>query len=342
MSDSQGVLRVVAVGPLVTLQDAGRFGRLRFGVAASGPMDRFAHAAANAAVGNDRDATAIEVSSGGLVVECARRPITVGVAGGRARVLVDGEHTESWVVVTLQPGQRLEVRAGEWGSWTYVAVAADIVSSRWLGSSATHSIAGLGGGFLETGHTLELVDPRLETDREGPFADHAPDRTSAPTRVVLGPQRHRFTETAEQQLRHAEFRLTSAYDRMGLRLDGPALELVDALSIASEPIIRGSIQVAGDGVPTVLLADHQTTGGYPKIATVISCDLDGFVQRRPGDTVRFQVVEPDEAVAVAREAATRERASLASIGRSGRNLGARLLREDLIGGRFTSTFDPDS
>ncbi len=339
MGPVSGSLRVISAGPLVTLQDAGRFGQLRFGVAASGPMDRFAHAAANKAIGNDPDATAIEVSSGGVELECGERPITVGVAGGCARVHVDGERFDPWVVATLQEGQRLAIRAGEWGSWIYVAVAATMSSHYWLGSNATHSIAGLGGGVLRPGQSLALADPRVETDREGSFTAQATQRPTGLVRVVLGPQRHHFTDSAEAHLRASEFHLSAAYDRMGVRLDGPALEFGDALSIPSEPIVRGSIQVAGDGAPTVLLADHQTTGGYPKIATVVSCDLDDVAQHRPGDAVRFEVVGPAEAVALVRAHAPRAAARLEAIGRPGRNLAARLMRENLIG-EHSSMFDP--
>ena len=100
-------------------------------------------------------------------------------------------------------------------------------------------------------------------------------------RVVLGPQDQHFTTDAKRLFLSAEFALTDAYDRMGVRLQGPALTIYGSLSMPSEPVLKGSVQVAGDGVPTVLLADHQTTGGYPKIATVLACDLDEFVQLRP-------------------------------------------------------------
>jgi allophanate hydrolase len=118
--------------------------------------------------------------------------------------------------------------------------------------------------------------------------------------VVLGPQDRFFTREAIAALVGAPYRLTDAYDRMGVRLRGPQLVPEGALSIPSEPILRGSIQVAGDGVPAVLLADHQTTGGYPKIATIVSAHLDGFVQLRPHEVVRFHAVTPEEAVGLAR------------------------------------------
>ena len=118
--------------------------------------------------------------------------------------------------------------------------------------------------------------------------------------AVLGPQDRFFSSESLDDLATQPFYLTNSYDRMGLRLRGPSLTPVGALSIPSEPILRGSVQVAGDGLATVMLADHGTTGGYPKIATVVSDDLDGFVQLRPNDAVRFKLVSPAQAVAIAR------------------------------------------
>jgi allophanate hydrolase len=133
--------------------------------------------------------------------------------------------------------------------------------------------------------------------------------------VVLGPQDRFFGQAAVAAFLGAPYRLTEAYDRMGVRLSGPSLAPEAALSIPSEAILRGSVQVAGDGVPVLLLADHQTTGGYPKIATAVDGDLDGFAQLRPGDPVRFRAVLPAEAVALARGRARAQAAYLAALAR---------------------------
>ena len=116
-------LRVSSAGPLVTFQDGGRLGSLRFGVPASGPMDRLAHAAANSAIGNDRQATTIEVSRGGIDLDCITGSITLGIAGGGCIVNHRGRIESGWTVITMRPGERVSVRAGEWGSWSYVAFA---------------------------------------------------------------------------------------------------------------------------------------------------------------------------------------------------------------------------
>ncbi|NNF65367.1 MAG: biotin-dependent carboxyltransferase family protein [Acidimicrobiia bacterium] len=293
-------IRVAHVGPLVSVQDAGRFGSMRFGVPASGPMDRLAHAAANVALGKPAEAPALEVSLGGLTLECVAGAVTLAVAGGGFAVDHEGRRKPSWSVFTLDSGQRMSVKAGEWGSWAYIAFSGNLHASRWLGSAATHSLSGLGGGLLTSGQELRVTEARRAPSLEG--AVPVPELAAAlqRARVVMGPQERHFEATAITALSTATYTLSAAYDRMGVRLDGESLPLRSALTIPSEPVVRGSIQVAGDGVPTVLLADHQTTGGYPKIATVISNDLDQFAQLRPGQNVGFEPITPREAVAHAR------------------------------------------
>ncbi len=124
-------------------------------------------------------------------------------------------------------------------------------------------------------------------------------------RCTLGPQDRFFAAETLTTFTTARFEMSDAFDRMGLRLRGPALMPAAALSIPSEPILRGSVQVSGDGTATVLLSDHQTTGGYPKIATVLADDLDAFVQCRPRDAVMFQAISPAEAIAITRQNALR-------------------------------------
>lgn len=326
------LLRVSFAGPLVSFQDAGRPGNMRFGVPASGPMDRIAHAAANLAVGNDAGATAIEVSLGGLVIDVVGGALTVGIAGGAFDIELNGTPLPAWTAVTPGDGDRLAIRPGRRGSWAYLAVAGRLDVPSWLGHTATHSMSGFGGGVLAAGDEYVVADARIVRDRDGEIP--MPDIRPVPTAVgvVIGPQEHHFEPAAVRSLTTSTYALTDAYDRMGVRLDGPPLPLSGALSIPSEAIVRGSVQVTGDGVPTVLLADHQTTGGYPKIATVISSDLDRFAQLRAGDEVDFEPVTPSEAVRRSRsDAADRDR-YLATVAGPGRTLTHRLRHQNLIGG----------
>lgn len=337
MADAR--LHVVVAGPYVSFQDGGRFGRLRFGVPASGPMDRLAHAAANVAVGNETDSTTIEVSVGGLVLECVSGATSVAVAGGAFVVDHDGARRPPWAVSTIRAGERIAIRAGEWGSWASVAFAGDLVVPRWLGHTATHTMSGFGGGSLASGQTLDVVGARPDGTRDGeiPFPEFA--RPTGHARVVMGPQDHHFRDEAITTFRATTYSLTDAYDRMGVRLSGAPLALRSSLSIPSEPIIRGSIQVAGDGVPTVLLADHQTTGGYPKIATVISSDLDRVAQLRAGDSVRFEPVTARAAIDTVRAHAGQVDRYLEQISKPGRTLTHRLMGENLISGAVAGDDD---
>ena len=297
---ADAVFRILQAGPLVTIQDSGRPHLMRYGVPKSGPMDRSSHAIANAALGNDQHAPCVEISLGGLTLECVSGEITVAVAGGGFRVDVGDHRVGSWNVLTVKKGQILSIKPALWGCWTYLAFAGALKADEWLGSAATHAQSGHGGGKLSANQTIAVGSAEIRSKREGeiPFPVWARARHSV--RVVLGPQDRYFDEPTINALLKDRFKLTDAYDRMGVRLRGPELMPKEALSIPSEAILRGSIQVSGDGKATVLLADHQTTGGYPKIATVISTDIDGFCQLRPHDEVKFLKILAEEAVFIMR------------------------------------------
>lgn len=297
---TEALFTVVQAGPLVTVQDHGRFGQMRFGVPASGPMDRTALTIANAALGNPPDAAGIEVSLGGLVLDCIKGRVSFALVGGGFHLAVDDRRSGSWTVGAITAGQRLTIRPGRWGCWTYLVFAGDLDCARWLDSAATHVISGLGGGAFSPGATLKIRDATLRPARHGPVRCPVFARPRSTIRVVPGPQQRFFSAATIETFLSATYTLTPAYDRMGMRLSGPSLRPEAALDMPSEAIVRGSVQVAGDGVPTVLMADHQTTGGYPKIATILSDDLDAFARLRPHSLVAFRATDPASAVATFR------------------------------------------
>ena len=143
MSDAE--FAVSFAGPLVTFQDGGRPGNLRYGVSASGPMDRLAFEAAHAALGKPSAQTAIEISLGGLILQCKSGAVTVAITGGDFVVEHAGTKAGSWTILTIQKGERLTIRAGKSGSWAYLAFAGEVQTKEWLGSRATHSTSGFGG-----------------------------------------------------------------------------------------------------------------------------------------------------------------------------------------------------
>jgi allophanate hydrolase len=325
---SDALLSVSFAGPHVSIQDGGRPKLMRFGVPVSGPMDRGSFAAANLALGNPADAPGIEISLGGLVLDCLSGSVGFAVAGGAFIVDHAGHKRPSGIVATLRAGERLAIRPGAWGSWCYLAFAGDLQVPQWLGSASTHAMSGFGGGALLPGRQFHIADAGGREVQEGDIPPLPHSQPREELRVTMGPQQRYFPPEAIAAFDTGPWRMTDARDRMGARLAGPVIAPAAALDMPSEPIVRGSVQVAGDGVATVLLADHQTTGGYPKIATILDCDLDAFVQLRPGDPVVFRPVSPEEAIGIAR-AAARSRGEIPKLRET---LAQRLLSENLIGG----------
>lgn len=292
-----GVLEVVTAGPGSTLQDRGRFGHQRFGVSTAGAADPLLLAASNALVGNGAYEGAIEFTLVGDTYEVAAESCRIAVAG-ESYLTIDGQQHPSWTSHRLTRGQRFRVGSLNSGARGYLAVAGGFDAAPVLGSVSTHLRSGL-GGF--SGRRLAPGD-RLPLKLDE--APREPERTLDPRRilsrsnvlrVVLGPQESHFTDAGLAAFLESEFTVTAEADRMGYRLDGPAVEHVDGFNIISDGIPLGAIQVPGTGRPIVLLADRQTTGGYPKIACVIAPDVAALSQLRPGATLRFQAVTVEEA-----------------------------------------------
>ena len=291
-----------------TLQDTGRFGWLRYGVTPAGPMDLLAHQLACRLAGHAKAATAIEVGLGGIELEAEGDTLRLGIAGGAFQVARDGEPIATPAAVSLKPGSRLSIRAGQSGAWVYVAPSAAFDVAPVMGSLSTHTRAALGplgGGLLLAGAKLPLAADRHDDWREGsvaPVPGALAESAPLVIRLVLGPQDDRFTANGLATLVDATYTLSARSDRMAYRLEGAKLEHGAGFDIVSDGIQFGSIQVPGDGLPLVLMADRQPTGGYPKIATVIRADLGALAQVRPGQSFRFVTVSVEQAVAALRQA----------------------------------------
>jgi allophanate hydrolase len=304
---------------------------MRYGVSASGPMDIVSFEAANAVLGNETKQTAIEISLGGLILQCHEGSITLAITGGDFLIEYQGQKISSWTVLTIQKGERLSIRAGKSGSWAYLAFSGKLNVKDWLKSNSTHSTSGFGGGVLKTGQKFTLTDASNQANRIGPILKPS-FNTNDLIHAVLGPQDQYFMNTAIEIFSDSIFKVSDNYDRMGMQLTGPKLELKSALSIPSEPVVKGSIQVSGDGIPTILLADHQTTGGYPKIATVISSDINRLVQFRSNQSVEFKLISSNEALQKTRKFLDMKEKYLQKISISRGTLEQRLMSENLIGG----------
>jgi 5-oxoprolinase (ATP-hydrolysing) subunit C len=286
-------LRVIAPGFSSTLQDRGRVGWLRLGVPSSGALDPRALAMANVLVGNGTGEGALELTlfGGAFAVEGAA--VRIAVAGADMAMTIDGAAAATGRSHTLAPGSVLRLGTARRGIRAYLALAGGFTATPRFGSVATHLRSGIGRALGE-GDVLPLAG-EAPTGPERRFAA-PPPHVHPRARVVLGPQDDHFSRDAIDALLGGDYRVTQEADRMGLRLDGPPLAHSGGFNIISDAIAPGSIQVPGNGQPIVLLADRQTTGGYPKIATVISVDVPALGQARPGDFLRFEAVSLDAAV----------------------------------------------
>lgn len=298
-------LLVRACGPMTSIQDAGRFGWQRYGVSSSGAMDRLALAVANALVGNAPGAGALEFMLMGGTFEAEGGTARVAVAGAPCAVTLDGQPVAPTSSITLKPGQVLTVGPAQSGVYAYLAVAGGLALASQLGSLSLQpraGIGGIGGRALQAGDRLPLLLAEAPAGQELAL-DPVPIEPEALLRVVLGPQDDYFTKAGLETFFASAYLVSREADRMGYRLTGPKIEHARGFNIVSDGIVAGSVQVPGSGEPIVMMADRQTTGGYPKLATVLSADLRIVAQRRAGEAIRFAVVSIEEANAIARQRA---------------------------------------
>jgi antagonist of KipI len=266
------------------VQDLGRFGWAHLGVSASGAADALALRAANLLVGNAENAAALEMTLTGGAFEFEEDAV-VALAGSDF-----GAGFPLWEPLQARAGQALRCGATRAGARCYLAVRGGIAAPRTLGSASAHILTGLGGRALRAGDVLPIGDQAVRAPR--PPARGAPTYTrDAALRVTAGPQAELFSDELYQ---HA-YAVTEESNRMGLRLRGPAIPS-PAGNMLTEGAPLGAVQVPPDGQPIILFVEHQTTGGYPKPANVISADYWRLGQLRPRDEVRFELVDIETAL----------------------------------------------
>lgn len=302
-------LRIIDPGFRTTVQDLGRTGWQRFGVPVSGALDATALRAANLMVGNAPDMAALEIALTGPVFEVAADGVRIAVAGSgmaievAGRGMVAAQHTvPPFCTATLARGERVRVAASREAAVGYLAVAGGFAVPMVLGSRATTMrawLGGFGGRALSAGDLLPLARglPPDGEEQVGPSLDLArPDRL----RVMVDAEGRDFSAAALAAFLNGTYTVTAAADRMGLRLAGPQVPPLRPGEALSEGLAPGAIQIPGDGQPILLLADRQTTGGYPRVAHVIAADLAAAGRLRPGDVVRFVAVDVAAAAAARR------------------------------------------
>ena len=296
---------VLHPGIHTTLQDLGRPGFMKYGLPASGAADRFSAQVANWLVGNPAGAALLEITLFRLEL-LALNDLTIAITGGDLAPAVERESIAMWQCITITKGKRVLFRARKQGLRAYLAIGGGFSGPLFLGSRSVF-VRGLMGNPLKAGEILESEDPggksipmkKLPREMIPSFS------IQGPLRVVPGPQEDRFTPRGIETFLSSDYRVSSQSDRMGYRLEGPKIEHRTGADLISEPIARGAIQVPGDGLPIILLWDAQVSGGYPKIANVISADLDRLAQVVPGESLRFTAVTLEEAHQALREGEAR-------------------------------------
>ncbi|HET8922606.1 MAG TPA: biotin-dependent carboxyltransferase family protein [Candidatus Acidoferrum sp.] len=288
------IIQVLAPGMLTTVQDLGREGFGAMGVSASGAADAVSLRIGNRLVGNAEDAAGLEMTLlGGTFVfpEAA----VLALAGSDFGATLDGVSVELWSSLEVKPGQTLRVGSTRTGARCYLCVGGGIEVKTFLGSASTHLLSGLGGlhgRALRKGDVLKIGAPTGAFRKRAVAEDVL--KTLSPRkvlRVTPGPQSGCFPEAAQTLFYASTYRVAEESNRMGLRLEGPAIPEGAHGEMISEGVSLGAVQITAGGLPIILFVEQQTTGGYPKIANVISADLDSLGQLRPRDEISFEPVD---------------------------------------------------
>lgn len=292
------MIEILEASLFMSVQDGGRWGYQRYGVPTSGPMDWFAHQAANTLVRNPPGGPCIEVgmSSGTLTI---RGGCLVAMTGVGYSVLLNGSTQPMWTVIRCQPGDELQLVKNPGGNWAYLAVAGGLDLPEMLGSTSTYAPAGLGSG-LQVGDRLHLAH---KTNPAHSLAGRNLPKEKQPNygneieaRAMTGLHCGRFTSDGLDSFWNTPYTITPRSDRMAYRLKGEVITLKAGADIISQGMALGSVQVPADGQPIVMLADHPTTGGYTQVAVVSKVDLPLVAQCEPGiGRVKFKQVTLEEA-----------------------------------------------
>jgi len=291
---------VLEPGILTTIQDLGRYGFSQFGVPPSGALDTFSLRVSNLLVGNEEEEACLEITLMGLRIR-ALKEVVIAITGGDLSPKLNGESLERWRTHLLVQDDVITFKKVNAGCRAYLSAAGGFFVPKMMGSSSTYlsgKFGGLEGRPLRKGDILH-TSSRSSLDKLGlrfPSEWIPSQEKEVLLRVIAGPQDHHFTEKGFRTLTSSSYEVTPQCDRMGVRLEGPGIQRRPDVeeSIISEGLISGAIQVPGDGKPIIILTEL-VTGGYTKIATIISTDLPRVAQLKPGDLVKFKHISIEEA-----------------------------------------------
>jgi antagonist of KipI len=288
-------LEVLEASGLATIQDSGRRGWRRFGVPLSGPVDAFAFHAANALAGNSAGQAALEIGLGDITFR-AQRDCVIAVTGAGYALTVYIWDFPLWGSYYVRSGWLIRLRKMDFGMWAYLAISSGVQTQPILGSSSTYlrgHLGGFEGRTLQVGDVVRTGNPSRSLNELAARSlpeDARPVYEGNPAvDVLMGPQNNYFTNESVETFLSGEYLVSNTSDRMGYRLEGPPLTHRNKTELISEGMTFGAIQVPSSGQPIVMMADCPTTGGYPKIGTVVSADLPLLAQSVPNKSkIRFR------------------------------------------------------
>lgn len=293
--------KVINPGIFSTVQDLGRFGFQQYGMPVSGVMDSYALRIGNRLLGNKENEAGIEISTPGLSLEVLSRTV-IAVTGANFNPAINNIPAPMWEAIEVKKGDIVSFHQIENGCRSYLLVVGGIDVPIVLGSKSTYvrgKVGGLKGRPLKKSDTINIGKPNhgLQNifSRKVATIDIPDYCEENEIRVIPGPQNDYFTKDSLSTFLNSFYKITVESDRMGYRLKGPKIESKNGSDIITDGIPLGSIQVPRNGMPIVMLADRQTTGGYAKIATIISIDVDKFAQMKPGNKVIFTQINLEKA-----------------------------------------------
>ena len=292
-------IKIIKAGLLTTIQDMGRYGYQETGMSVSGVMDTRSASLANILVGNDENEGVIEVTMMGPTIEFTADNI-IAVTGGDLTAALDGAPLATYQAILVKAGQILSFAAPKSGARAYIAFAGGLDVPVVMGSKSTNlksKIGGFEGRKLEAGDEIPFTAPKTVLPNMGERKLAAPDFSakSHEIRVALGPQDDCFPQSSIDTFYNGEYTISNEYDRMGCRMQGPVIKHKVGGDIITDGISFGAVQVPSHGNPIVMMADHQTTGGYTKIGNVISVDLPILAQCMPGHKIHFKWISIEAA-----------------------------------------------
>ncbi len=291
-------IKILEGGLLTSVQDYGRYGYQKYGVNVSGALDNRALTIGNILVGNERKAAALETTLFGLKIEFLD-DCFIAVTGGDLSAKINGELLERYSAIEVKRGDILHFERCLSGARSYICFSRGLDIKEVMGSCSTSqmsSTGGLKGRKLISGDVISFRSKVEKTSLAGRrYLENYYNDDKNVLRVIKGPQYSYFSKNSLEIFFKSEYKFRSDSDRMGARFEGPVIEHVESADIISDGIALGAVQVPSSGRPIVMLADRQTTGGYPKIANVVSVDIPKVAQAKPGDVFSFKLVSYEEA-----------------------------------------------